>query len=204
MKNRVNITTRWIFNIGMTSEIPRFETIRVPLYKYKLWIRWEGGGKKNFQTNLLPISISFNVSKRRHSPKELTIINPVLISSTTPCFNETPINDLLRIESARMPCNERLDERYIQSFHILTITLSIKFSYRYSLPPLKSFPRPYSIFLSLPPSLPLYSHEARGRTSQYVRTYTQPRVVVHELVPRAPDNIRPLNHRARGYGGCPI
>lgn len=132
--------------------------------------------KKNFQTNLLPISISFNVSKRRHSPKELTIINPVLISSTTPCFNETPINDLLRIESARMPCNERLDERYIQSFHILTITLSIKFSYRSSLPPLKSF---HTRFFSLSLSI-FFSLLLPRRTSQYpVRTqYTSrsPRV----------------------------
>lgn len=130
-----------------------------------------GGGKKNFQTNLLPISISFNVSKRRHSPKELTIINPVLISSTTPCFNETPINDLLRIESARMPCNERLDERYIQSFHILTITLSIKFSYRYSLPPLKSFPRPYSIFLSLSP--PLFHSTPTRHEEEHLNMYVR-------------------------------
>lgn len=125
----------------------------------------------------------------------------MLISSTTPCFNETPINDLLRIESARMPCNERLDERYIQSFHILTITLSIKFSYRSSLPPLKSFhTRFFSLSLSLSIFSLFYSHEEHLNT-QYVRNT---RVVVHELVPRAPDNIRPLNHRARGYGGCPI
>lgn len=151
-----------------------FETIRVLLQIINF--EFDEKKKRNFQTNLLPISISFNISKRRHSPKELTIINPVLISSTTPCFDETPINDLLRIESARMPCNERLDD-YIQSYHILTITLSIKFSYRYSLPPpLKSFPRPYSIFSSFFfLLLLLYSHE-KNISIHPVCTYTQPRV----------------------------
>lgn len=124
--------------------------------------------------------------------RNITIINPVLISSTTPCFNETPINDLLRIESARMPCNERLDERYIQSFHTLTITLSIKFSYRYSPPPppLKSFRRPYSIFSSSssssspPPSPPSSFFSTLPRGGKNVSIHGL--VVDDELVPRGP------------------
>lgn len=175
-----------------------FETIRVLLQIINF--EFDEKKKRNFQTNLLPISISFNISKRRHSPKELTIINPVLISSTTPCFDETPINDLLRIESARMPCNERLDD-YIQSYHILTITLSIKFSYRYSLPPpLLNLSLVHTRFFLLFFFFFFYSTPTR-RTSQYTQYVHTPS---HELVPRAPDNIRPLNHRARGYGGCPI